>query len=80
MRAANSYRYERRGVLAIEPRAFADLFFAMSSAPENIEIGDAVIVDIVGPLDQHSGGFCDSYDAIIERVEAACATAARGRP
>jgi ClpP class serine protease len=70
-------RYERRGYLAIAPKAFFELFFMDSSPPPNSEIGDAVIVDIRGPLEQHAHYCYDSYEAISARVAEACKTAAR---
>jgi ClpP class serine protease len=70
-------RYERRGYLAIAPKAFFELFFMDARAPENSEVGDAVIVDIRGPLEQHAHYCYDSYEAITARVAAACETAAR---
>lgn len=70
-------RYERRGYLAIAPKAFFEMFFMDERPPENSEIGDAVIVDIRGPLEQHAHFCYDSYEAISARVAAACETAAR---
>lgn len=65
--------YERRGLLAIDPRAFFELFFMEPEAPANDERDPrATIVTIRGPLDQHKGGWCDSYEAILERVAEAC--------
>lgn len=68
-------RYDRQGTLAIEPKAF----FWMFDPPKEREIqtiGDAAIVEIRGPLDHHSGWWCDSYDAIRERVKDACESTA----
>lgn len=70
-------RYERSGLLAIEPKAFFDLFMAYSSPRENEDLADTCVVDICGPLDQHDDGWCDSYDSIRERMNAACAGGAR---
>jgi ClpP class serine protease len=70
-------KYERRGYLAIDPKAFFELFFLSDPPPENSEIGDSVIVDIRGPLEQHESYCFDSYEAISARVAAACETAAR---
>ncbi len=66
-----SYRYERRGILAIDPQAFLDVFFVEPSSPENTEVGDVTIVDVRGPLEQRSS-WRDSYEAIEARVTAAC--------
>lgn len=68
-----AHRYERRGILAIEPSAFFELFFSPPSAPANEELAEATVVSIRGPLDQHDEGWCDSYESILARVEAACA-------
>jgi signal peptide peptidase SppA len=70
-------RYDRQGVLAIDPRAFFDFFF---DAPDrgNESAGDDVAVVVIrGPLDQHDGWWCDSYDAITERIDLACKSAAK---
>lgn len=68
-------RYDRQGMLAIEPKAF----FWMFDPPPDRQVqvvGDAAIVEIRGPLDHHAGWWCDSYDAIRERVRDACGAAA----
>jgi ClpP class serine protease len=70
-------RYERRGLLAIEPQAFLELFFMAPEAPVNDERDGATLVTIRGPLEQHAGSWCDSYEAISQRVAAACASQAR---
>lgn len=65
------HRYDRQGILAIEPKAFFFLF----DEPEEREVeirGNAAIVSISGPLDHHAGWWCDSYESILERVDAAC--------
>lgn len=65
-------RYDRQGLLALEPKAF---FFLFAEEPDrsNERVGDAEIVSIRGPLDHHAGWWCDSYDEILGRVEEACA-------
>lgn len=72
-------RYERRGLLAIHPKALFDTFIVDDAAPPrvNIEVGDAVIVDIRGPLEAHLHPCFDSYEAIQMRIDQACATGAR---
>lgn len=70
-------RYERRGLLAIKPQALSELFFVGGGAPENVDQGDATIVDVRGPLEQHAHPWFDSYEAIRARVQAACAGPAR---
>jgi ClpP class serine protease len=65
------HRYDRQGILAIEPKAFFFLF----DEPEEREVeihGNAAIVSISGPLDHHAGWWCDSYESILERVDTAC--------
>jgi ClpP class serine protease len=65
------HRYDRQGLLAIEPKAFF-LMFADSADRSNERVGDNEIVSISGPLDHHSGWWCDSYDDILGRVDEAC--------
>lgn len=67
----NLRRYDRQGVLALEPSAFFSFFF---DAPDrgNETRGAVAVVSIRGPLDAHRGGWCDSYEAIVERVNEAC--------
>lgn len=72
------HAYERRGLLAIDPKAFWEVFFADdASGRENVEQGDCVIVDVRGPLEQHAHPWCDSYESILARVRAACGGSAR---
>ena len=68
------HRYDRQGFLALDPKAFMEMFVEASQS-ENIATSDATIVEIMGPLEHHSGWFCDSYDAIGDRVSAACQAA-----
>lgn len=63
-----------RGELAINPRAFFDLFMEPAKREAKI-MGSLSIVEIVGPLVHHRG-WCDSYDAISERVDEALASSA----
>jgi ClpP class serine protease len=67
-----AHRYDKRGLLAIDPQAFLEVFFSRPEAIENVEIGDVTVVDIRGPLDQHASSWCDSYEAIERRVTEAC--------
>lgn len=66
------YRFDRQGMLAIEPRA---LFQSLPEPPPrrpNRELDLCVVVDICGPLDHHDGSGCfDSYEAIGKRFDAA---------
>lgn len=72
-------RYERRGLLAINPRALFESFLVDddAAAPQNTEVADCAVVDIRGPLVAHSDYWCDSYEAICARVAEACAGPAR---
>lgn len=77
-KAITARRYERRGLLAINPSAFFEAFFVdESQEPENEEQGDCVIVNVRGPLEHREHYWCDSYEAILRRVRAACDTGAR---
>lgn len=69
------HRYDRQGMLAIEPKAFFWMFDALNERDVEV-VGDAAIVEVRGPLDHHAGWWCDSYDAIRERVKNACASGA----
>lgn len=68
--------FDSQGLLAIDPKAFG-LMFDMFRAPEApFELrGKAAIVRIDGPL-QTAGWFCDTYDGVRSRVEAALASEA----
>lgn len=77
-REIHGEQYKRRGLLAIDPKAFLEVFFVGDAARENTEEGQAVIIDIRGPLEQHSHPWCDSYEDIIARTKAACASGAAG--
>lgn len=69
-------RYDRHGLLALDPKAFFFLF----DEPEQHDVemrGDVAIINVRGPLDHHSGWWCDNYDAILDRVTSACASAAK---
>lgn len=63
--------YKRNGILAIDPRAFMEVY-AIPDARLNETVGNVEIVDIRGPLHQHDDGWCDSYEAIQQRVQVAC--------
>jgi ClpP class serine protease len=71
-------RYERRGLLAIEPRALFESFFVDSAQEREVaELGGCALVDVRGPLEHHAHMWCDSYESILARVEQACASNAR---
>lgn len=71
-------RFEAPGLLALEPRALGATFpGARAPASPFDRLGDVAVVSIVGPLTHHDSGFFDSYDAVLERVEAAFQSKAR---
>lgn len=78
MSLARARRYERAGFLAIDPKAFLELFIAPDVAPENTEINGVTVVDIRGPLDARAGSWCDSYESIRGRVASACESGTTG--
>lgn len=65
-------RYDRQGFLALQPQAFLGMFIEAPTPPTNLKERNVEIVTIRGPLDHHSGGWCDSYEAIVDRVADAC--------
>jgi ClpP class serine protease len=65
-----AHKFERQGLLAFDPRAVFDVFFA-PPARDNVTQGDVEIVSVAGPLEHHAGMWCDSYDAVTARVSAA---------
>ncbi len=69
-------RYDRQGILALDPKAF---FFLFDETEQNdLEVrGDVAIINVRGPLDHHEGWWCDSYDAILDRVTDACSSSAK---
>jgi len=64
-------RYDKQGILALYPQAFFDLFVEVDQ-PTNETIESCEIVAIRGPLEHHDDWWCDSYEAILDRVTAAC--------
>lgn len=71
-----AHRFDRQGLLALEPRAFFSFFFDPPSR-DNETIGDVVVVGVRGPLEAHGGGFFDSYEQIVGRVVEACSGSSR---
>lgn len=65
-------KFERHGLLALDPRAFLGVFLEQPK-PVNTIKNDVEIVAISGPLDHHAGDWCDSYEGILERLDAALA-------
>lgn len=68
-------RYDRQGALALQRSAFFDLFLEADDTA-NEQLAGCTVVTIRGPLDHHKGWWCDSYEAILERVAVACASPA----
>lgn len=62
--------YEPRGrLLAVDPRAFLELFFCSDGPPVVDVTPDGIaVVPIMGPLESRSSFWGDSYEAILERV------------
>lgn len=69
-------RFTRHGLLAIDPRAFFDLFVPPSSRA-NEQHGNVCVVEVSGPLVQRDELWCDSYEAIRIRFAEACKSEAR---
>lgn len=77
-------KYERQGLLALDPRAFMGAFVAPPNR-ENVLVGDVEVVSVSGPLEHHASAPMvlpngvtipapfDCYDAIVARVGAALA-------
>lgn len=60
-------RYDRGGVLAVDPSAFV-MMFSDAEPSDASEIEGVPVVTINGPLEHHAGWWCDNYDAITQRV------------
>jgi ClpP class serine protease len=69
-------RYDRTGLLAVDPKAFFELFVVPSSRANEM-IDEVCVVDVCGPLDQHDMGWSDSYEQIKGRMAEACAGPAK---
>lgn len=70
-------RYERTGVLAVDPMAFT-MLFAEAPCNDTVDYGGVPVVTIRGPLEHHAGMWCDSYDAILARASEALSGPSRG--
>lgn len=69
-------RWERSGLLAVEPKAFFEMFFApLGRATERV--GNVDVIEIAGPLVQRDEMWCDSYESIRTRFREACASEAQ---
>lgn len=65
-------KYERSGLLAVDPSAFYELFLSGDHAPANVDCTTHTEVFIRGPLEAEPGWCWDSYPEIETRVRAAC--------
>jgi signal peptide peptidase SppA len=74
--ALHRRRYDGEGLLAVRPQALFGMFIEPPTR-ENEAEGDVAIVEVQGPLTFHAGYWCDSYDALLERVQAACSSTAK---
>lgn len=70
-------RYERTGVLAVDPMAFT-MLFAESPDRDTVDVDGVPVLTIRGPLEHHAGMWCDSYDAILARASEALSGPAPG--
>lgn len=67
--------WDRQGNLLMDPKAFYGLYDPVG--PTEVQTtGDVAIVTVRGPLDKHACIWWDSYEAIADRVESACESAA----
>ncbi len=62
--------------MAMHPKSWVAEYAVISEPVPFEAIGTDAVVDICGPLEQHAGWFCDSYDAIRDRVAHALASSA----
>jgi len=65
-------KFHRRDPLAVNPEALS-ISFDEAPAPTISVVNGTAIVSIDGPLDHKGGWFFDSYEAIVERFDAALA-------
>jgi ClpP class serine protease len=70
-------KFERSGLLAIDPRAMFEMFEEADARPNDPAAGDVEVVTIRGPLTRAASWWCDSYEAILARLGAACAGPAK---
>lgn len=75
MTEKSTVTYRPRGPAAFLQAALGQTFDPLAPVAPSVQ-GDCAVVDIVGPLVHHFAYGMDSYDAIVERVRAACATPA----
>lgn len=69
-------RFLPRGPAALDPRAFG-AFLLVEAPSRTVRVIDGVAeLAVVGPLEAHAGGWCDSYEAIVRDVRLAIAAEA----
>lgn len=73
----NTRRYDRTGILAVDPQAFT-MLFADSPSRDTVDMGGVPVLTVRGPLEHHAGFWCDSYDAILSRASEALSSGAPG--
>lgn len=71
-RPTQAKRFERQGLLAIDPKAFFELFMIGGDPRVPERVGNVDVIEISGPLVQRDEMWCDSYESIRERVRLAC--------
>lgn len=65
-------KFERKGALAIDPHyANADWNYTTGAQNEPVVIDGVAIIEIRGPLSHHPDWFFESYDEIVQKVQAA---------
>ncbi len=69
-------RFSRNGYLAVDPKAFFELFMVAEQRTTE-RVGTVDVIEISGPLVQRDEMWCDSYEAIRERFRLACEGDAR---
>jgi len=71
-------KFDRAGMLAIDPKCFGiDFFFEPVERDPFDIVGETAVVTIDGPMTHHEDWWCDSYDSIVERCTAAFASEAK---
>ena len=70
--------FEARGMLAIMPRAVAGEWLEVPERQHQAttEAGAVAVVTVEGPISQYGDCWCDGYDTIVARCEAALASSA----
>lgn len=66
-------RFEKTGLLAVNPQAFLELFMEEPPKRDVRQAGSFPVIEIMGPLVHHACGMFDSYDEIHDRFAKACA-------